>query len=380
MKGDMKMKKTYKRLTCLLLAVIMIFSASFIQFAFAGYEKITKKTPLLDEKGHLTTTGWCPQNMFEFSRDDYHGNPLKLKEWDFYQISNDRYCMQITVADISIAGAVTVTVFDMQTGERIEQLMIKLFTFGRMKLSNSAMKPHSYSFSKKNFDMSIDVTAKKRTIKFSGVKDKEPFEINITLDMLPVHESLTMAVPFENEKQFYLNQKINCMAAKGTVDHGDTHITFNGKKDNSFCVLDWGRGVWPYHQVWWWGNGSTVLQNGSIFGFEIGWGFGNTDEGIENCLFYNGKAHKIGKIILKNQDEVAENWTGVDWILTSEDGRFEMTMTPFFDNFTKTRVIFVGNICHQVFGKFNGKVTLDNGKILKIKDMTAFIERSDNMW
>lgn len=378
--GGIKMRKTLRKTICILLAAVLLLSSAFIHLAFAGYSEITERTPLLDGNSKLTQTGWCPVNLFDFSRKDYKGNPFKLKEWDFYQVSNDRYTMQITIADISIAGAVCVTVFDMETGDRIEQMLINLFTFGRMGMKDDAMAPHSYKFKRGNFDLSVDVTEEKRTIVFKGKKDSEDFDINLTLDMLPEHESLTMAVPFEKDSQFYLNQKINCMAATGTIDHGDTHIEFKGKEDNSYCVLDWGRGVWPYHQVWWWGNGSTTLEDGSIFGFEIGWGFGNTDEGIENCLFYNGKAHKIGKITLVNQKEVTENWTGTDWILTSEDGRFEMTMTPFFDNFTKTRVVFVGNICHQVFGKFNGTVTLDDGTVLEIKDMTAFIEQSDNMW
>lgn len=47
---------------------------------------------------------------------------------------------------------------------------------------------------------------------------------------------------------------------------------------------------------------------------------------------------------------------------------------------TKARVLFVGNICHQVFGKWNGTVTLDDGTVPEIHDMIAFCEDSDNMW
>lgn len=57
-----------------------------------------------------------------------------------------------------------------------------------------------------------------------------------------------------------------------------------------------------------------------------------------------------------------------------------MTMTPFYDNITQMRVLFIGNICHQVFGKWNGTMTLDDGTVIEIKDMVAFCENSDNMW
>ena len=199
------------------------------------------------------------------------------------------------------------------------------------------------------------------------------------MDMFPNHESLVMALPFDrgNDKQFYFNQKVNCMPVTGTVKVGDLTVEF--KPEDSFCVLDWGRGVWPYHENWYWGNGSTKLEDGSIFGFEIGWGFGDMSAATENTLFYNGKAHKIGEIYLNEDKFETENWME-PWVFTSSDGRFEMTMTPFYDNITKARVLFVGNICHQVFGLWNGTVTLDDGTVLEIHDMVAFCEDSDNMW
>ena len=100
----------------------------------------------------------------------------------------------------------------------------------------------------------------------------------------------------------------------------------------------------------------------------------------ENTVFYNGKAHKIGNITLVDQDKkLAGDWMS-PWVFTSDDGRFEMTMTPFYDNITQMRVLFIGNICHQVFGKWNGTMTLDDGTVVEIKDMVAFCENSDNMW
>lgn len=374
------MKKTLKRILSLVLSLVLLAAPLLSINSFAAYEEITEDIPLLNEKGYLNKTGWCFQNKFAYDRSKIGANATRIKEWDFYQISNDKYCVQITIADISLGGAVTVGFFDLETGEEYSTMMLNLFTFGRMNLSKDAMAAHSYSFKRGNFDLELDVTKEKRTIKFTGKKGFKDFKLDITLDMLPEHDSLIMAVPFNKEDQFYYNQKVNCMAATGTVEYGDINFEFKGKEDNSYCVLDWGRGVWPFHEDWWWGNGSTTLSDGNIFGFEIGWGFGNTDDGIENAVFYNGEGTKIGKITLVNEEEVMKDWTGQDWIFKSEDGKFEMTMTPTFDHYTMLRFIFIGNICHQVFGKWNGTVTLDDGTKLEIKDMVAFCEHSDNMW
>lgn len=374
------MKKLSRGLLALVLSLTLMFNGIAGINVFADFVEITERTPLLNEEGYLNKKGWCFTNQFDYNRADIGASPFRIKEWDFYQISNERYCMQITIADISIGGAVTVGFFDMETGKEYSTMILNLFTFGRMNLSKDAMAPHSYSFKRTNFDLQLNVTETERTIKFNGKKEMKDFKVDMVLDMLPEHDSLVMAVPFDRKDQFYFNQKINCMAATGTIEYGDINVEFKGKEDSSYCVLDWGRGVWPLHDDWWWGNGSTTLEDGSIFGFEIGWGFGGTDDGIENAVFYNGKGTKIGKIVLVNEDEVMKNWTGQDWIFASEDGKFEMTMTPEFDHYTMLRFIFIGNICHQVFGKWNGTVKLDSGETLTITDMTAFCEYSDNIW
>ena len=61
---------------------------------------------------------------------------------------------------------------------------------------------------------------------------------------------------------------------------------FNREKD--FGTLDWGRGVWTYDNTWLWGSGNADLD-GNRFGFNIGYGFGNTSAATENAIFYIGE-------------------------------------------------------------------------------------------
>ena len=223
--------------------------------------------------------------------------------------------------------------------------------------------------------MSFDVTETKRRLTLRGQNRKGgDFKADIVYEVMPGLESLVMAVPFAQKGHFYLNQKINCMPVTGCVRIGRKVIEF--KPDTAFGLLDWGRGVWPFIQSWYWGNGSHWLPDGRIFGFEIGWGFGNMGAASENTLFLDGVAHKIDQVYLeKDPDDYMK-----PWVFTSNDGRFEMTMTPEFDNFTNLRFLGIGNRCHQVFGKWNGSVGLDDGTRLDIQDMTAFCEFSDNHW
>ena len=367
--------KMIKRISALILALILALACVYPVFA-SEQHRITKKTPLLDKNGKLTEPGYCTENLYEYDRKAIKARPTRIKEWDFYQITDGHYMLQITVSDISLGGAAIFTLVDMQTGERYEAMSLSLLTFGRMGMESDAMTPHTLSRHRSKFNLDINVKEGETKIDLSAEKSGKAISADLSLKMPDGLESLVMAVPFPgNDKQFYLNQKINSMPVTGKVTYGDLTVEFT--PDKSFALLDWGRGVWPFAQKWYWGNGTTRLESGDVFGFEIGWGFGDMSAASENMLFYNGKAHKLGEITMTRDES---DWLA-PWHFTCEDGRFEMTMTPYFDNFTSNRVLgLVGNICHQVFGKWNGTATLDDGTVIEIRDMDAFCELSDNRW
>ena len=69
------------------------------------------------------------------------------------------------------------------------------------------------------------------------------------------------------------------------------------------------------------------------------------------------------------------------WHFKSEDGRFDMVMTPYYDNFNNMMPFnLVGMRTHQVHGLWSGTAVLDDGTKLEIKDMYAFCEKVYNKW
>lgn len=340
--------------------------------------EITAKTRLLDDCGNVANPGWCRHNLYEYSRKDIKAPSWRIKEWDFYQISNSRYTVQITLADISLGGAATIGVFDRQTGKRADGISLSLLTFGRMKMSENANEPAVYVRRRPDLGLYVETTEKSRRLRVNGYTTKGKINCDIEMEIMPGSEYLTMALPFQKEGHFYLNQKQNCMPCRGALRIGDEFSILFDPKD-TFCVLDWGRGVWPYHEKWYWGNGSTYID-GKLFGFEIGWGFGDMSAASENTVFYDGKAHKIGEISLKKPHRFGLGYMK-PWEFVSSDGRFNMTMTPEYDNHSMLGIPFVfGMHCHQVHGKWNGTVILDDGTKLEIRDMYAFCEHADNRW
>ena len=115
-----------------------------------------------------------------------------------------------------------------------------------------------------------------------------------------------------------------------------------------------------------------------MFGFEITWGIGCEDNATETCLFWDGKAQKIGSVDVETfpKGRYMEPWKFV-----SEDGRFNLTMTPYYDHHSDMNVLKIVRLhSHQVHGLWNGTVTLDDGTVVEIKDMYAFCEYVENKW
>ena len=116
---------------------------------------------------------------------------------------------------------------------------------------------------------------------------------------------------FHGESKVF-NQKINCMRASGYFLFDGKRYEFNPTAD--FGTLDWGRGVWTYDNTWYWGSGNADI-NGNSFGFNIGYGFGNTSAATENVIFYNGKVHKLDDVTFHIPETgYMAPWTFTSWL------------------------------------------------------------------
>lgn len=334
--------------------------------------KIINKGNLLKDNGTLSVAGFSTSRVLDYNREAIR-NSWRIKEWDFYQISNDRLCIQLTIGHVSYAGTITATVFDIISGQKQSVTKQLILPFNKLNMPISA-EEGDLSYKVKDFEMSFTHINNARRL-YCRVNDPKllPIEIDITLSQ-PSKASIVMATPFdESPYDFYYNHKINCMPASGKAVFGFDAYDIN--PDTTFGLLDWGRGVWPFKHEWFWSNGSSIID-GKLFGFNLGYGFGNTSKATENMLFYDGTCHKLEEI----KFNIPEDSYTKPWKFSSSDKRFEMEFIPVFDNYTETKMLFVNNHCHQVFGRFTGKAVLDDGRILDIKNLTAFAEHAVNRW
>ena len=291
--------------------------------------------------------------------------------------------VQISFANISIGGYVSAVIVDLKKGEKLADATA-LFLGGESKyiLSPKGDVPNYFEAKVGNAHVIFDTRENRRNLYFKKPWKGSFIECNFTMDIPEGLENITTVLPFENEPtKYFMTTKQNCMPCEGTYKVGNTVYEF--KKTDTFCALDWGRVNTPHEMVWYWGNGSTYLKdkdgNKHIFGFEITWAIGDESNATETCLFYDGKAHKIGAVdveVFPKPDKFMN-----DWKFVSEDGRFNLTMTPYYDHHSDTNILNLARMhTHQVHGLWNGDVTLDDGTVLEIKDMYAFCEYVENKW
>jgi len=339
-------------------------------------QEIKKVQPLLDEKGVLANPGFAKKMYWKYDRKAIKANKFRIKEWDYYLITNDNYAIAFTIADNSYLGFVSVSLLDFQKRKYDMFSNIIPFTMGKLNLPSSSGKS-KVSFENKKISLSFENTGRRRIIKCNipKFKDNKPLNCEFILTKEP-KESMVIATPFkENKKAFYYNQKINCMNANGSINLGYKKIDFK----NSFGTLDWGRGVWTYDNKWFWGTASGLV-NGKPFGINIGYGFGDLSNATENMIFYDGLAHKLDKVEFVIPKKGKKYNFMKEWKFISNDNRLDLTFTPILDRCDKISLVLLVSDQHQVFGKLNGYVVLDDGTKLEIKNLIGSAEVVHNRW
>ena len=67
---------------------------------------------LLDESGNLVQSGYNTYLSREYNRSDIKASSLRIKEWDYYYVGNNRYGIALTIADNSYMGLISVSVLN----------------------------------------------------------------------------------------------------------------------------------------------------------------------------------------------------------------------------------------------------------------------------
>ena len=336
--------------------------------------EVTGARDLLDERGNLAEPGWSRRLVQKYSRGGIRAPKWRIKEWDYYLVMGRDFAGAFTISDDGYIGLQSVSLLFL--GDRPwehTETVLNAFPMGRLKLpSDSSSGDTAYADRRLQMRFSPGNGQRRITCHFERFWKDKPFDCDITLAQ-PDMDSMVIATPWDRNRRFYYNQKINCMRASGWMEYDGVRYAFDPSVD--FGTLDWGRGVWTYDNTWYWGSGNADI-GGVPFGFNIGYGFGNTRAATENALFYGGKVHKLDDVTF----HIPEDGYMKPWKFSASDGRFEMDFVPVLDRAAKIDFKLLVSDQHQVFGRMSGRAILDDGTAIAIRDVLCFAEKVHNRY
>ena len=339
----------------------------------------TPPGPLLDGNGRLADIGWSRQPLLDCNLEQARFYPLGLfqrfrkKRWDYYAVFTPRRFFSATIADLGYAANLFVYTLDFATGDLHEEGLVVPFGRNVALERNSPDGVASYANDKVSLHFAAEPTERRIRVDWPGFHDGRGIHADISLAVPPGQESMTIVIPI-GDRRFYYNTKINCLPAMGHIRYGDDLEEL--RPDSSLGQLDWGRGVWEYSSFWNWASASGFLPDGRTIGLNLGRGFGDLSRATENAVILDGRVHKLG--------DVAFDYTGGDfmrpWRFTDDAGRLELTFTPFKERVARTSLGVIFSEVHQMFGRYAGRATLDDGSTLAIDGLIGFAEEHRARW
>jgi hypothetical protein len=341
--------------------------------------ELTQPGPLLNAQGHLTQVGWSRQPLLECNLENAHFYALRflqrfrVKRWDYYAIFTPQRFFSATVADLGYAGNVFVYMLDFASNELHEEGLVIPLGRGIQLPRDSMTGETAFVNRQASLRFQAEDGMRRVFVDWPGYHKGRGIKTEIALTCPPEHESMTIVIPI-GAKRFYYNRKINCLPARGYIHYGD--IDEEVYPHESLGSLDWGRGVWEYRSFWNWASASGYLPDGRTIGLNLGRGFGDLSRATENCVVLDGRIHKLARVNFDYQPgEYMRPWRFAD-----NEGRLDLTFTPFHERVARTALAVIDSEVHQIFGRYTGHAQVDDGQEVQVRDLIGFAEEHHARW
>lgn len=100
--------------------------------------EITQRGPLLDANGNLREPGWARGLLLDYRRTAVKAGKLRIKEWDYYIVTNDSFGVALTIADNSYMGLISASVLDFEKPWERTATVLTAFPLGKFKLPETS--------------------------------------------------------------------------------------------------------------------------------------------------------------------------------------------------------------------------------------------------
>lgn len=342
---------------------------------------ITQTGPLLDAEGRLREPGYALRPPFSYDSAQVTAPSWRIKDWDYYLMEDGSCALALTFSDLGYLGLVSASVIDLGAPSYKTTSQVVPLPLGNMGLPASSDEG-DIIWADARCSVVFRHVPGGRRLSFA-MRDFDENGMDLEAELLLTDEprdSIVTATPWaEDPRAFYYNRKVLGMAAQGGFRWGAHVHEFDPAE--ALGLLDWGRGVWTYDNVWWWAA-AQGHQDGHVLGLNLGYGFGDTSAASENVLFVDGVAHKLGRVKFSVPLKPGAGFDYMGpWRMRDNERRLDVTFSPTIDRRDHTDVAgLLVTDQHQVFGTFSGTVTLDDGSTLELRALPGAAERVHNRY
>lgn len=332
--------------------------------ALTAEPEITEPTDLCRDDGRLNraAVGWTRTPMHTANLRGWG----RTKRWEYWCVQGPDHVLALTVSSIDYLALHTVW-FMSYDGVEIDRTVIQ--PLGRVDLPATS---GSAEVGVRTRSLQIRIQPGPGGIRLRAATER--VSADITLTRPAGHESLGVVIPW-SDTQFQYTVKENTLPASGTVTADGKVYTFD--PEDSFGVLDHGRGRWPYRTTWNWGSGSGRTDQGTI-GLQFGGKWTDGTGMTENALCLDGRLHKIGADLDWQYD--TSDWMRPWRIRDVREGRVDLTFTPRFERRARTQALAVATEVHQCFGEWTGEIVADDSTVVPVRALRGFAEEARMRW
>ena len=333
-------------------------------------KEIIVPTMLCDKKGNLNpeAIGYARKPIIDCNLS---GHFMRKKKWNYWCVYGEDILFSATISHLDYAAVCFVYFLEYETQRYFEKtVLIPLGT--KVKMSTQVLETVSFA----NSELRIHISHFDGDTHLSVICpdfDGEHLQAELTIHHPAADDSLNVVIPW-NRQTFQFTAKHHTLPTTGTVKIGNRRYTFN--EEESYSVLDYGRGIWPREATWNWGMASQRMR-GRRIGLNFGGKWTDGTGMTENAIFVDGVMTKIHEDVIFEYDRnnFMKPWT----IRSKFSETVDLTFTPFFERVAKTDAKLIRSEVHQVIGYYNGIVKLENCS-LRISQMMGCVEEHIAKW
>ncbi|QQO10894.1 DUF2804 domain-containing protein [Breznakiella homolactica] len=331
----------------------------------------TESCYILDEHGVPVKFGWARKPLFTYNHTFVRAPMRRVTASDRYIVFSSDHLILTEILDGGFLGYVGITVMSFKDKKRSSGSITVPFSLGSFNLSDSS-ESGSVRIQQKHFSIdfiAMDGGSRILKIDIPRFSHNRGLRGAIILTPPPDAESIITAMPWRGQKNaFQYTRRSPWYIAEGVMQLGRSELVFS--KDKAWGIFDWNRTVRPDMDVRYWAGGCGLAGDTQV-SFSVGYGSADNGSGTENAFFVGGKLIKLDQVTFHINPG---KWLD-PWRFTSNDRRLEMNFVPEMERTERHRMLFHYLRRRQVFGRFSGKVVLDDGRELSFQNIIGFAER-----